>query len=77
MAWTQAAFVNAADFRLSCGGEIDAFARFMHCAFQYPAILVHLAQFALGIDFVPAVYQQVIHNQSTACAYAESIFYNR
>jgi hypothetical protein len=40
-------------------------------------MLIHLAQFALGIDFVPAMYQQVIHNQSTARADAEPVFYDR
>jgi hypothetical protein len=62
---------------LPCCGEVDAVAGFVHRAFQYLAILIHLAQFALGIDFVPAVYQQVIHNQSSACANAEPVFYNR
>ena len=49
----------------------------MHRAFQYIAILIHLAQFAFGIDFVPAVYQQVIHNQPAAGANAEPVFYDR
>ncbi len=62
--------------RLPYCGEVNALAGFVHRAFQYLAILIHLAQFALGIYFVPAVYQQVIHNQSTARANAEPIFYN-
>jgi hypothetical protein len=49
----------------------------MHGAFQYFAILVHLAQFALGVDFVSAVYQQLIHKQSAASANAEPVFYDR
>jgi hypothetical protein len=63
--------------RLPCGRKFRALAWFMHGAFQYFAMLIHLAQFALGIDFVPAVYQQVIHNQPTAGANAEAVFYDR
>ena len=39
-------------------------------------MLIHLAQFALRVEFVSAVYQQVIHNQSTARANAEPVFNN-
>ena len=63
--------------RLPCCGEEDALAGLAHRAFEYLAMLIHLAQLALGIDFVPAVYQQVIHNQSIARANAETIFYHR
>ena len=40
-------------------------------------MLIHLPQLALCVDFVFAMYQQVIHNQPTACAYAEPEFNNR
>jgi hypothetical protein len=57
--------------------KFRALAWSMYFAFQYFAMLIHLAQLALGIDFIPAMYQQVIHNQSTACANAESIFHDQ
>jgi hypothetical protein len=49
----------------------------MHSAFQYLAMLIHLAQFALRIDFVPAVYQQVVHNQPAARSNAETVLRDR
>ncbi len=48
----------------------------MHGAFQDLAISIHLAQLALCIDFIPAMYQQVFYNQATVRADAESIFYD-
>lgn len=39
-------------------------------------MLIHLAQLALGIDFVLAVYQQVIDDQSAPGANAEAVFYD-
>jgi hypothetical protein len=53
--------------------QVGALAALAYSAFEYFAMLIHLAQFALGIDFVPALYQQVIHNESTACANAETV----
>jgi hypothetical protein len=49
----------------------------MHSAFQYLAMLIHLAQFALRIDFVSAVYQQVVHNQPAPRSNAEAVLRDR
>ena len=62
---------------LPCCGQLSAVAGLVHGALQNPAMLIHLAQFALGVDFVSAVYQQLVNNQSTARAYAELIFGDR
>ena len=59
---------------LPCCGEFGACCGLVHRALQYIAILIHLAQLALGVDLVSAMYQQVVHNQATARAYAESVF---
>lgn len=40
-------------------------------------MLIHLAQLALGVTLVSAMYQQLIHNKSTASAYTEPIFFDR
>jgi len=61
---------------LCCRSSFGAAAGSVHGALQDSAMLVHLAQLALGVHFVPAMYQQVIHNQPTARAYAESVFYD-
>jgi hypothetical protein len=61
---------------LSRRGKVEALGGLVHPALQYFAMLIHLAQFALRIDFILAVYQQVIHNQSTARANAEPEFYD-
>jgi hypothetical protein len=57
---------------LSGDREFRALRRLVHLAFQDLAVLIHLAQLALGIDFVLAVYQQVIHNQPAARANPET-----
>lgn len=49
----------------------------VHGTLQNPAMLIHLAQLALGVTLVFTMYQQLIHNQSAACAYAERIFRDR
>jgi len=62
---------------LACAGKFRALAWCLHGAFQYLAVLIHLAQLAFGVDFVPAMYQQVIHNQSASGANTEAVFYDR
>jgi hypothetical protein len=59
--------------RLPRRNQVAALAALAYAAFEYFAMLIHLPQFAFGIDFVPAVYQQVIHNESTARANAETV----
>jgi hypothetical protein len=43
-------------------GKVEVPVRLVHRALQYFAMLIHLAQLTLGVDFIPAVYQEVIHN---------------
>jgi hypothetical protein len=73
---TATVFVARHALRLARCSQVDALPWLVHRAFQYFAMLIHLPQFALGIHLVPAVYQQVIHNQAGARANAETVFYD-
>jgi hypothetical protein len=59
---------------LPCCGKLGALCGLVHGALQNIAMLIHLAQLALGVDFVAAMYQQVVHNQAAARAYAKTVF---